>query len=346
MNQFLCYILAIGIAIGNVSCSAAIITKAQTGATLKTSKLSQKKIPVILDTDIGTDMDDTWALAMLLKSPELDIKLITTASDNTPERAKIVAKMLTIAGRTDIPIGIGEKQNDNSLQQSPWVKDYDLSSYPGVVHTYGIDALIKAVMLSKEPVTIICIGPLTNIANALTLEPEIAEHAKFVGMQGSVYRGYDNAKDASKEYNIIRDIPAAKKVFTAKWKDMVITPLDTCGIVRLQGGKYQAVCNSKDSIAKAVIDNYKIWLNGKPEMQSSILYDTVAVYLAFADNYLKMTRQGIRVTDDGYTAPDNNFRQVNCALEWENLLAFEDILVQRVCTPTHSKNQNAVHVSQ
>ena len=66
-----------------------------------------KKIPVILDTDIGTDIDDTWALAFLLKCPELDVKLITTASGDTFERAKIVAKILEIAGRTDIPIGLG-----------------------------------------------------------------------------------------------------------------------------------------------------------------------------------------------------------------------------------------------
>ena len=68
---------------------------------------SRKGIPVMLDTDIGTDMDDTWALAFMLRSPELDVKLITTASDDTTVRAKIVAKLLTIAARTDIPIGIG-----------------------------------------------------------------------------------------------------------------------------------------------------------------------------------------------------------------------------------------------
>ncbi|ACK41425.1 MULTISPECIES: nucleoside hydrolase [Dictyoglomus] len=57
------------------------------------------KIPVILDTDIGTDMDDTWALAMLLNSPELDPKLITTVNGDTLYRAKLVAKLLKIAGK-------------------------------------------------------------------------------------------------------------------------------------------------------------------------------------------------------------------------------------------------------
>ena len=66
-----------------------------------------KKIPVILDTDIGNDVDDVWALVMLLKSPEVDIRLITTGTNNTIYRARLVAKLLEIAERTDIPIGVG-----------------------------------------------------------------------------------------------------------------------------------------------------------------------------------------------------------------------------------------------
>ena len=55
-----------------------------------------KKIPVILDTDIGEDIDDTWAMGFLLKCPELDVKLITTATDDTFLKAKLVAKFLEL----------------------------------------------------------------------------------------------------------------------------------------------------------------------------------------------------------------------------------------------------------
>jgi len=71
------------------------------------------KIPVILDTDIGLDIDDIWALGLLLSCPELDVRLITTTSGNTIIKAKLVAKFLEIADRTDIPIGIGPKQNNS-----------------------------------------------------------------------------------------------------------------------------------------------------------------------------------------------------------------------------------------
>ena len=63
--------------------------------------------PVVLDTDIGFDVDDVWALAFMLKCPELDVKLITTNTGDTEYSAALIGKMLEIAGRTDISIGIG-----------------------------------------------------------------------------------------------------------------------------------------------------------------------------------------------------------------------------------------------
>src|SRR4051794_26657939 len=65
------------------------------------------RIPVILDTDIGDDIDDTWAVAMLLKSPQFDVKLITTTNGKAEYRARLLAKLLTAGDRTNIPIGLG-----------------------------------------------------------------------------------------------------------------------------------------------------------------------------------------------------------------------------------------------
>src|SRR5262245_26985702 len=82
-----------------------------------------RRIPVILDTDIGDDIDDTWALVLALKSPDLDLKLVVTDYGNTEQRARLVARVLELAGRTDIPIGIGSKENDEPGPQAEWVKD-------------------------------------------------------------------------------------------------------------------------------------------------------------------------------------------------------------------------------
>jgi inosine-uridine nucleoside N-ribohydrolase len=299
---------------------------------LDENKLLAVKIPVILDTDIGGDIDDTWALAMLLKSPELDIRLAVGDTGNALYRAQLIARMLEIAKRADIPVGIGLNQGEepDRENQKPWIRDYRLDRYPGTIHADGVQAIIDAIMTAPGPVTLLCIGPVPNIAEALRREPRIAPKSRLVGMFGSVRRGYDGSPNVAAEFNVVKDVRACQALFTAPWAEMVITPLDTCGIVRLEGEKYKAVCLSTDPLARAVIENYRIWLQGAQDAASSILFDTVAAYLAFADDLLVMEDLRIRVTDDGYTRIDDKARPMRVATGWKDLGAFEDLLVRRL----------------
>src|SRR5262245_42941420 len=72
-------------------------------------------IPVIFDTDIGDDIDDTWALGFLLRCPELDVRLVVGDNGKSEYRAKLIAKFLETAGRSDVAVGIGlaEPQQDS-----------------------------------------------------------------------------------------------------------------------------------------------------------------------------------------------------------------------------------------
>ena len=290
-----------------------------------------KKIPVILDTDIGGDIDDTWALAMMLKSPELDLKLVVTDTGNTTYRGKVAAKLLEAGDRADVPVGIGIQFGEGTGPQEPWVEKYDLASYPGTIYQDGVDALVRTIMDSPEPVTLVCIGPVPNIGAALEREPRIAEKARFVGMHGSIRVGYGGSPKISAECNVVNHVKDCQKAFTAPW-DMTITPLDTCGFVYLKGDKYRTVFDCNDPLIRAVIENYRVWDKYSPRslQQSSTLFDTVAVYLAFSDELLEMEEIGIRVTDDGFTVIDENAKVINCAMKWKDLSAFEDFLVKRL----------------
>lgn len=301
---------------------------------------SPKRIPVILDTDIGDDIDDTWALAMMLNSPELDVKLIVSDTGNTNYRAKIIAKLLETAGRTDIPVGVGLPFEVDHFAQQEWIKGYPLKDYPGTVHRDGIGAMIDTIMNSPEPITLICIGPVPNIGEALKREPRIAENARFVGMHGSVYKGYENSDTISPECNVVYFTPDCQKVFTAPW-DVTITPLDTCGLVVLDGEQYQSILACDDPLIRAVIENYRIWtpswdaLN-QPNIKSSTLFDTVAIHLAYSEKYLKMEELGIRVTDDGYTVIDEKAKRVHVAVKWTDFDGFKDELVARLLSGRRS----------
>jgi len=293
-------------------------------------------VPVILDTDIGDDIDDTWALALLLKSPELDLKLVVGDYGKAQYRAKLLAKLIERAGRTNVSVGVGlDIPPRGDGHQGPWVRDYDLESYPGKVFTNGVQAIIDTIMNSPQPVTLICIGPVPNIAEALKREPRIAQHARFVGMDGSVRLGYGTPKPCA-EWNVKCDPQAMQAVFAAPW-DITITPLDTCGLVTLAGDKYARVRGATDRNVADLIANYRLWVADQPALaadmadhHSTTLFDTVAVYLALGSDQCVMEKLNLCVTDDGFTVVDPQARKVNVATKWKNLDAYEDFLVERL----------------
>lgn len=288
-------------------------------------------VPVILDTDIGGDIDDTWALAMLLGSPQIDLKMIVTACDDTESKARLVAKMLERAGRTDIVVAVGEKTSDRPLNQAAWLGDYTLDRYPGKVLPNGAQALVDAVNTAPIPVTLLVIGPQMNIRAALELDPGIARKARVVTMAGSIYVGYQGQPGRAAEYNVKRDVAAARAVFGAPW-EIVVTPLDTCGNLRLSGDQYREVEASTHPLARIVIENYDAWAHreSQPADSSSILFDTVAAYLTFDQSLCEMETVKLVVNESGETVPDGNGTPAACALRWKDEETFKRLLVDAV----------------
>ena len=294
----------------------------------------QGATPVILDTDIGDDIDDTWALCMALGSPDIDLKLVVTAAHNTPLKARLVAKILERAGRTDIPLGIGKQTKDTPINQEKWLDGYTLDQYKGTVHKDGVQALIDALKAAKEPITLCAIGPLTNLAEALKRDPSIAAKARLVLMFGSVRIGYDGKSTPDPEWNVVCDIPAAQAVFAAPW-DITIAPLDTCGALRLKGDDYLRVAKSETKLARLVVENYDQWKNRgqHPKDSSSILFDTEAMYLTRPTDSLVMETLKLSVNVKGMTVEDPNGRPVHCALAWKDQDSFKKALIEALTRP-------------
>lgn len=287
-------------------------------------------VPVILDTDIGDDIDDTWALAMLLGSPEVDLKLVTTAFNDTPTKTRLLAKILERVGRTDVPIGTGVRTEVKPIHQAEWLGDYDLADYPGKVHEDGVQAIVDTIRAAPGQVALVVIGPQTNIAAALDRDPSIAEKARVYAMAGSVRIGYEGAPKPVAEWNVLCDPKAAQRVFEAPW-EIVLDPLDICGTLRLTGEDYLRVERSESPLAKAVVENYDRWSHRPhhPRDSSSILFDTVAAYLAFDEAAVTFENLKLSVNDKGETVIDEaSGRPVKAAVSWKDERAFKERLVQ------------------
>ncbi len=302
-----------------------------------------EKIPLYLQTDIGGDIDDFWALTMILKQPWLDLRMILTYTGNTIYRAAICAKLLQMTGRDDVVVGSGLAEwplGRHRMSHFEWVTDYPLSSYPNYTQN-GIDRFVEMVRAEPGPVTLVAIGPVPSLAAALRKAPDIARKIDFVGMFGSVYKGYGGKPEPDAEYNVYVNVEASKTVFGAEWRSAAITPLDTCGLVKLEGALYKRVAESADPGAAEIVKVYEIWRRSygrkspaeslPPAEASSILFDTVAVHMASSREFLKMEEIPLVVDDKGFTRPDPAGRPFQVATEWTDLPAYEEFLVETLC---------------
>jgi len=315
---------------------------------------------VILDTDIGGDIDDSWALLHMLNCPELDVRMVTTGTGDPTYRAGIVAGLLAAAGRDDIPIGLGLptalRAGELVRPQGAFAREAALGRYRGTVADDGVRALVDCVMNSAEPVTIVAIGPVTNIAAALEVEPAITENARVVGMLGSVRTGwYGDPPGPAPEGNVYRDVAACRAVFAADW-NVSITPLDTCGVVALKDARYAAIRDSNSPAMRALMRNYREWCESCPEgmhdfdawihgerrrldtplyeRSSTTLFDCVAVYMAYDESLLEMETLPIALDDDGTMRVTQGAPEIRTATKWKDLEAFNDHLVERLLAST------------
>lgn len=300
--------------------------------------MNVKPIPVILDTDIGNDIDDNWALGLLLKTPELAPKLVLSGTGDTKYRALVAAKFLDRAGHPEIPVAVGipalEQPAPESLRE--WLGDYAAGDYPGeFINGDGVEKMAQIVADEPDEMTVIGIGPLTNLAVFCRRYPGLVSRCRLVAMLGSVYRHHHGEPGAIAEYNVKIDIPAAQTVFAAPWREIVITPLDHCGLIKLDGERYRAMKESADPVAAQIISGYRAWRayfkQPGEATETSTLYDTAAVHLAWTDAFTQFETLPLAVDDQGFTRISPRYgRPVKVAVGWSDLEGYLDFLVEKL----------------
>ena len=279
------------------------------GDSQKTAK--QPPTPVIIDTDIGSDIDDSFAIGFALQSSELDVRFVVTCTDDTTARAKILGKLLTLAGRDSVPIGIGlANSNQTSHTLWGWAQDFNLSDYKGGVYEDGVDQMAKVIMASEVVVDVIAIGPMTNFPLLLDRYPEVVKNARIRAMAGSIYRGYDNSSTPAREYNVAMCPYCMQRMLEAGW-NVSITPLDTCGTATLppQSSQHFVATSNKWSLSlTASLLYFCTVLPCQLNQATSPMYDTVATLLTLpnANTFVDFKTLSLKVTNDGYTVIDNS----------------------------------------
>lgn len=178
-----------------------------------------EKRPIIIDTDPG--IDDALAIAIALFSEELDVKLISTVAGNVSlENVTNNALKLLSFWEKDIPVAAGADRplieplvDASNVHGVTGMEGYDFPEPKKelLLEEHAVNAMRRVIMESAEPVTLVPIAPLTNIALLFTMYPEVKANIKeIVMMGGSAGRGN---KGVMSEFNIATDPEAAKIVF-------------------------------------------------------------------------------------------------------------------------------------
>ena len=268
---------------------------------------AQKPLPapqkVILDTDIGDDIDDAYALALVLTSPELKLLGVTTAWGNTALRAQLVEGLLCKTGQENIPMfaGVPTKAH-NVFTQASWASRFPP---PTNTDTDAIAWMAKTIRANPGQITLIEIAPLSNVGVLIDQDPAAFRMLKRVVMMGgSIHRGYGDLgyapdRGPSAEYNIAMDVPAAKRLF-ASGVPITMAPLDSTQL-KLDEVMRSILFRQSTPLTDSLEVLTQEWSGGRSATPT--LFDVMAVEATIDGDLCPSQPMHIEIDDAGFTRP-------------------------------------------
>lgn len=301
---------------------------------------------VIIDTDIGGDPDDATAIALALASPELFIEGITTVYSDVNYHARRAARLLELSNARPIPIYNGLSETLLRNRSVSWMSESDTQDDAGDGDLldegaqppnagHAVDFIVRTVMNSPGEITLIGIGPLTNIAAAIIMEPRIVREVKQIILMGGVTRlGSNGAELYPVEHNIKCDPEAASVVF-ASGAPIVMVGLDVTRQVSVTRRECDRLTASGKAANTALAQVIERWLRRIGE-ETTPMHDPLAVAVAIDSSLVSTRRMKVEVVYDhregtGQTvATCDPHGTVDVCLQVD-ASRFLDLLFQRLC---------------
>jgi inosine-uridine nucleoside N-ribohydrolase len=259
---------------------------------------------VVLDTDIGTDIDDAWALGFALAHPGFDLLGVTITDGDTAARAKVACKLLHVSGRDDVPVAVGRatKVPKERLDlQFSWAEDFRAKEPVGKP---AARFLVDVAKKYPGEVTLIAVGPLQNVADALRREPTLGRYLKRVVLMSGCIRGTaDKPAQIIPEWNVVSATADAQLVYAAGLP-LTIVPLDSTTQVRLADRERERLQGYRSPLTVSLEALYRLWIESP--RQRMTLHDQLAVAEAANTGafFGKVEELSLLVDAEGYTRID------------------------------------------
>ena len=281
------------------------------------SAISQSRQKIIFDCDLGGDIDDAYALGLILSSPEFDVLGIVLDHGLTDKRAQIACKMLYLTNREDIPVVVGRKTTQVIGTDIPadysgqfyWAEGFDKVK---PIAKPASEFIIENLRKYPGEVILITVGPVTNIGDVIRKDPEALKLAKHVySMFGSFYLGYGTAEDpnpvVAQEWNVRGDSEASKLLVGSQ------APITYCGLdvttkVWFDKDLQFKLLMRQSPLTDAMCGLTSLWGGDKP-----CLHDAVAVGMILWPDLFTTRPAHVKISGEAYTVIDEN-KGPNCEI--------------------------------
>jgi len=300
---------------------------------------ASEKQKVIIDTDIGSDIDDAFAVALALSSPEIEILGFTTGFGDTIARAKIIDRMLTESGRTRIPVAVGRSTTTvpSGFGRQALIglqKRYGESAPSAKAsHTSAVDFILEQIRRFPGQVTLVTIGPLSNIGDLIDKDAATFGKLNRVVMMGGWVAPLSTERgqwfEPAPEHNIAGDIGAAKKLFRSG-VPLYVMPLDSTIHLALDEVKRSAMFSRGVPLTNSLGLLYLLWGGTTP-----VLFDSMAVAFVVNPQLCPVESLHIDIDDNGISRVNAGPPNAHVCLHSDPEIFF-DYHIGRVAPPTQA----------
>jgi purine nucleosidase len=253
---------------------------------------------IIIDTDIGSDPDDAMAIALAMKSPEIIIEGITIVNGDVQHKARMADKVLSLGGYGSIQVVPGistsllknRKVYANGQEGEGFVSPNDKTLFDG----HAVDFIIEKVMNNPGEISLVAIGPLTNIAAAMIREPKITRYLKRIYLMGGVTGICSQNRDMPEvEYNIKCDPESASVVLSSK-TPILMVGLDVTMDLLLTKENLNQIKSSNTQLNDVLAGIIERWLNFIGE-EATPMHDPLALALVIDPGLVKTQTMNVVV---------------------------------------------------
>jgi purine nucleosidase len=262
-----------------------------------------KTHPLVLDTDIGSDVDDALALAYAVRHPELQLRAVTTVSGDATKRAHIAARLLAIEGRDDVVVAAGVDGPMDRTWSGHEGEGLDAGPELRLDERSAIEVLL-ADAAGSDPAVVSTIGTQGNVAATVQRDPGYASRVPLLAVMGGVFAPIDlfgTSLPASRDYNLVADGGASVVSLNAGFRTLYVpidvtfrTTLRERHLDRLRAG--DALCRA----LAALCDVWRVVLHGRGEARIpadvvSFLHDPLTVACVASRAFVTVETRNVRV---------------------------------------------------